>query len=69
MSDVNLSPRLQAEPLVVAPPSIELGPEQISMVRRSVVVGIVMILKNYLKRLYGLSEEYVDSTFVNAEVK
>jgi hypothetical protein len=33
------------------------GPDNISMIRTSVIVGMVMLLKAHLKTVYALSEE------------
>ena len=32
---------------------------QLTLLRSSVIIGIIMLLKAHLKSLYGLSEEYV----------
>jgi cohesin loading factor subunit SCC2 len=45
-------------PAVAAPPAWQTN-EKLPLLRTSVLVALVMLLKAYLKNLYGLTEEYV----------
>lgn len=49
----------------VVPPAQPLA-ELLPVMRSTVVAGMVMMLKSYLKDLYSLSEEYV-SIFLSRE--
>lgn len=59
--------------------NVEQSATQLPLMRSSVIIGIVILLKAYLKALYSLSEEYVlsvatsdnlsgDSSFLVANV-